>query len=84
MKRADLARAYRERLARFPNLSLVAPDVEICERAAELRARITRLRLPDALHLATAIASGASAFVTNDRDLAGITELVVIGLADLA
>jgi predicted nucleic acid-binding protein len=39
--------------------------------------------LPDAIHLATAIAAGASAFVTNDRRLRVIPRLNVVQLADL-
>lgn len=39
--------------------------------AAELRANRRGLRLPDAIHLATALAAGCSHFLTDDSALAG-------------
>lgn len=39
--------------------------------------------LADAIHLATAQAGGATAFVTNDRRLRGTARLEVISLDDL-
>ena len=82
--RDDLARAYSERLVRYPNLRLVQPDVPVCRLAAELRARHPRLKLMDAVHLATAVAAGATAFVTNDRDLPTGLPIRVLQLSDLA
>ena len=40
----------------------------VLEKATELRAAL-RVKTPDALHLATAILSGASAFITGDKAL---------------
>lgn len=48
----------------------------VVERATELRARY-HVRTPDALHLATAIESGAVAFLTGDGALKRCTELNV-------
>lgn len=42
-------------------------DRSISVKAAELRARY-QLKTPDAIHLATALMSGAEVFVTADRD----------------
>jgi predicted nucleic acid-binding protein len=42
-----------------------------------------RVRLPDAVHLATARHAGASAIVTNDLRMPAIAHLSVIRLADL-
>ena len=42
------------------------------------------IQLPDAIHMATARAAGATAFITNDRSLRGSTKLKVIYLDDLA
>ena len=50
---------------------IVAIDRDIARRAAQLRASHRGLRLPDALSLATALATGAQ-LLTLDHQLAGI------------
>jgi len=57
-------------------------DRAVLIEAARLRGR-TGLRLPDAIHAATALASGCDTFLTNDRRLAGIDRLNVMTPADL-
>jgi uncharacterized protein len=52
-------------LSTYPNLEWIAPNLEIAERAAKLRA-LHGLRTPDALHAATAVHAGATGLVTND------------------
>ena len=52
-------------LATYPNLSWIAPNLEIADVAARLRA-LHLLRTPDALHAATAEHSGATGLITND------------------
>ena len=52
-------------LTTYPNLEWIAPDLEIADLAARIRAQ-HRLRIPDALHAATAAARQATGFVTND------------------
>jgi predicted nucleic acid-binding protein len=52
-------------LSTYPNLEWVAPNLEIADLAARLRAR-HRLRTPDALQAATAVHTGAAALLTND------------------
>jgi predicted nucleic acid-binding protein len=52
-------------LTRYPNLEWIAPDLEVADMAARLRARYS-LRTPDALEAATAARSQATGFVTND------------------
>ena len=79
-----VASDYRARLTLFPNLSLVPPDLDICTRAAELRAAAPRLRLPDAIHVATALVAGATAFVTNDFDIRADLGLGIVQLSELA
>ena len=66
--RKDLVGAYRDVFESFPNLALVEVDAEVALSAAELRASLG-LRTPDALHVASALASGAGAFVTSDARL---------------
>jgi len=52
-------------LSTYPNLEWIAPNLEIADRAAKLRA-LHGLRTPDAFHAATAIHAGATGLVTND------------------
>jgi predicted nucleic acid-binding protein len=52
-------------LTTYPHLEWIAPDLEIADMAARLRAHY-RLKTPDALQAATAARSHATGFVTND------------------
>jgi predicted nucleic acid-binding protein len=52
-------------LSTFPNLRWVAPNLEIADLAARLRA-FHRLRTPDAFHAATALHTQATGLITND------------------
>jgi len=52
-------------LTTHPNLDWVAPNLEVADIAARIRAR-HRLRTPDALQAATAVQSHATGLVTND------------------
>ena len=66
----------------FPGLTWVAPDYAIARESARLRAA-HGLRLPDAIILATAIASGAKVFVTNDHGFRKIRSKEKIEIAVL-
>ena len=66
--REAVARELEARLVHFPNLILADVTRDVARRAAQLRARFN-IRPADALHVATALVHGASAFVTNDRRL---------------
>jgi predicted nucleic acid-binding protein len=55
-------------------------DASVAQQAMALRAQYYPLRVPDALQLAAALESGATAFVTNDHRLAKIRELQVMML----
>ena len=67
---------------RGAGLTFLAVDTAIAVEAAWIRG--TRaLTLPDALHLATARAAGATTFVTNDRRIRSFDELAVAYLDDL-
>lgn len=63
--RQDVADEYELLLNHFPNLELEPISREILLGAAALRAQ-HRLRTPDAILLATAVHSRATAAVTND------------------
>jgi len=52
-------------LSTYPNLDWIAPNLEIADVAARLRA-LHRLQTPDALQAATAEHAGATGFITND------------------
>ena len=69
-------------LTTFPNLSWVAPDIPISDQAARIRAT-HRLRLPDAIHAATALLAGATALVTNDPVFRRVPDLDILVLDDL-
>ena len=64
--RQDIADEYEILLSHFPNLTLYPISRDILLDAAELRARF-RLRTPDAILIATALRSNATAAVTNDE-----------------
>jgi predicted nucleic acid-binding protein len=52
-------------LSTYPNLNWIAPNLEIAELAARIRAS-HRLQTPDALQAATALHSLATGLITND------------------
>lgn len=80
--RPELAEEYRVILLQSPALTAIPLDEGIAEEAAGLRAR-HNLRTPDAIQLATAIRSGASWFLTNDAELANVSEISVLVLKQL-
>ncbi len=70
VKAADdaLARRYRAILQSWRPVEL---DIDIAESAARLRASL-RLKLPDAVQAASALAINAAALVTHDRDFSQV------------
>jgi predicted nucleic acid-binding protein len=81
MRRPDVAEEYEVLLANYPNLVIAALDRQTTRRAAELRAEY-RLRPADALQVAACLEQGATAFLSNDRELRRITHLQVWMLED--
>lgn len=77
----ELARVYELRLFGFPNLSVQSVDRRIARTAAWIRGE-HGFRLPDAVHLATALEFGADSFITNDRRLRQFVDLPVLLLSD--
>jgi predicted nucleic acid-binding protein len=69
-----LARRYRTILDSW---LAVALDAEIAESTARLRASL-RLKLADAVQLASALSVNADALVTHDRDFARVRSLRII------
>ena len=79
--RPEVADDYEVLVANYPNLSVVEIDRLTARRAAELRA-VYRLRPAGALQVAACLEHGATAFLTNDRDLRRITDIQVVLLED--
>lgn len=69
-----LARRYRSILESWQVIDM---DADIAESAARMRA-LFRLKLADAVQVASAIAINADALVTHDRDFSRVTRLNVI------
>ena len=74
--RFDLASQYKELIAHFPNLDIMGINERIVDLASDLRAKYN-ITTPDAIHIATAIDSGALRFITNDRGLRKIKEIEI-------
>ncbi|MBX9946741.1 MAG: PIN domain-containing protein [Reyranella sp.] len=69
-----LARRYRTILESWQPIDL---DVDIAESAARLRASL-RLKMADAIQVASALAVNAAALVTHDRDFSRVRSLRII------
>lgn len=67
---AALQKSYEEFLTDGPHFHIAPIDRIILLSAARLRANDRSLRLPDAVHLATALKTGCLLFLTGDRRLA--------------
>jgi predicted nucleic acid-binding protein len=64
-----LAAGYERLFAPASPLRVVPVERDTLRRAARLRAADLSLKLPDAIHLATALIAGCSTFVSGDRKL---------------
>jgi predicted nucleic acid-binding protein len=71
-----LAERYRSTLKSWFVVDL---DAEIAESAARLRAAL-KLKLADAVQAASALAVGADALVTHDRDFSAVRDLRILGV----
>ena len=80
----DWRRVYRIHavLNTYPHLEWLPPTVEIARQAAHIRAEFN-LRIPDAIHAATALISGATAFITNDPIFRRVPSLGVLLLDEM-
>jgi predicted nucleic acid-binding protein len=78
-----LADRYEQLLTRSRGIRVFDLSRDQLRYAAQLRAA-TGVKTPDALQLAAAIASGCSAFVTNDRRIPRISGMRVLQLTDYA
>lgn len=69
-----LAKRFEKALSHY---TLVSVSPQVAALAAQLRAQY-RLKLPDAIQLATALDIGATAFVTHDRDFSQVTGIDIL------
>lgn len=81
INRGDVARQYELLLINFPNLRLVDVTREVARRAAQLRAKYS-LRPADALQVATAMVSGATVWISNDKKLKRLEPEIEIIILD--
>ena len=79
--REAAAREYEAVLVHFPNLSVVDVDRNVARAAAQLRAKYN-VSPPDALQVAASLSFGAKAFLTNDRRLSKLQDLIDVLVLD--
>ena len=71
---AALAKRYEKTLSQYTVIPVSTP---IAVLAAQLRVQY-RLKLPDAIQLATGLEIGAAAFVTHDRDFSQVSGVEIL------
>lgn len=79
-----LAGRYRQFLSPAGGVELYLITQQIAEEAALIRATYRRIRMPDALQMATALVVGARYFLTNDKALPDVPNLHMLVLDNLA
>lgn len=82
-KRDDLQAIYKSAIAPAPHLDVPSVSREILIESAKVRAQ-SKLRLPDAIHLATARMAGCQVFLTNDLGVRTADAIEIVHLADFA
>ncbi len=73
---------YKQAIVSAGNLQVMPVDRTILIRAAHVRAE-TKLKLPDAIHAATALFTQCTTFLTNDKQLGAIPDITVLLLSQL-
>ncbi len=76
---AELVLRYRGLIEESGAFQLLPTTRETYIRVSLIRAQV-RLKMADAIHVATAVEAGCNAFVSNDRDLKLPNALELIGL----
>jgi predicted nucleic acid-binding protein len=84
LRRGDeaLAHADNDFLLASSGVTTVPVDEAIAQAAAELRSG-SKLKTPDAIHLATAMDRKADAFLTSDRDFDGAASMPILRVSEL-
>ena len=73
---------YYGLLTTYPNLIWIAPDLEIADLAAKLRAEY-HLKTPDAIQAATCAHAAATGFITNDAAFKRVAAFETLQIDDL-
>jgi len=73
---------FRQLLLASKDVQLIPISLSILEKAAHLRAT-TGLKSPDAIHAATALSSGSTVFVTNEKSFKRVPGLTVVVLSEV-
>lgn len=74
-----LAGRYFKALTSGPNWMVQELTADLSLMAARIRIRY-RLKLPDAIQVATAVHTGSAVLVTHDRDFREVDEIKIIGI----
>lgn len=72
LKRDDLVMKFYALLTSYPHLTWVPMTLNVADHAARLRAE-HRLKTPDSIQAASAIACGADGFICNDKAFEKVT-----------
>ena len=81
-KNQKLMSKYEDLLTNSNNLILTDIDRNVAVESAKLRAKY-KIKIPDAIQLTSGLINGATAFITNDRNLKKIKEIKVIVLDEI-
>jgi predicted nucleic acid-binding protein len=73
---------YQRAIANRPHVDVIPIERIMLITAAQLRAT-TKLKLPDAIHAATALNAQCSTFLTNDRGFRHVPQLNVLLLSEV-
>lgn len=79
----EVEAAYREAVQSSAVLEVVPISRDILVEAARLRSQQQKLKLPDAIHGATAGLTGCETFLTNDRGLKSLAGIEVVILSEV-
>jgi predicted nucleic acid-binding protein len=74
-----LAERYRQAITAGNGFSVRDTNADIAMLAARLRLR-HRLKLPDAIQLATAVHAGCFALISHDRDFSRVDDVLILGM----
>jgi predicted nucleic acid-binding protein len=80
---AKLIDSYHAILSPSDSLAVLPISRNILIQAAQLRAANSEIRLPDAIHAATALSSGCDSFISNDKGLRKLSALRVVLLEEI-